>query len=41
MIFQIFDTIMVTAFVLFLIYIFRGYHLSRIDQFKKEDSTSN
>ncbi|MDP3265564.1 MAG: hypothetical protein Q8M39_01920 [Sulfuricurvum sp.] len=41
MIFQIFDTIMILGFVLFLIYIFRGYHLSRIDQFDKEDSTSN
>ncbi|MDP3300903.1 MAG: hypothetical protein Q8S36_02940 [Sulfuricurvum sp.] len=41
MIFQTFDTIMVIGFILFLIYIFRGYHLSRINQFDKEDSASN
>ncbi|MDP2077024.1 MAG: hypothetical protein Q8J85_03180 [Sulfuricurvum sp.] len=41
MIFQIFDTIMIIGLILFLIYIFRGYHLSRIDHIEKEDSTSN
>ncbi|HQS66060.1 MAG TPA: hypothetical protein PLM93_02590 [Sulfuricurvum sp.] len=41
MIAQIFDTMMVIGFILFLIYIFRGYHLSRIDQFDKDDSTLN
>lgn len=39
--FQIFDTMMVLGFILFLIYIFRGYHLTRIEQFEKEDSASN
>ncbi|MDD5211203.1 MAG: hypothetical protein PHV62_02220 [Sulfuricurvum sp.] len=40
MIFQLFDTIMVIGFIIFLIYIFRGYHLSRMHQFDKEDSAS-
>ncbi|MDQ1299195.1 MAG: hypothetical protein QG558_1734 [Campylobacterota bacterium] len=39
--FQIFDTIMIIGFVLFLVYIFRGYHLSRMDQSDKEDAPSN
>lgn len=29
---QILDTIMVVLFVLFMIYIFRGYHLTRLDR---------
>ncbi|MFA6187735.1 MAG: hypothetical protein WC680_00495 [Sulfuricurvum sp.] len=41
MIFQIFDTLMIVGFVLFLIYIFRGYHLSRMEQFDKDDSASS
>lgn len=45
---QILDTIMVTLFVLFMIYIFRGYHLTRLDRdrtqsprnLSEEDETS-
>ncbi|MGZ5208482.1 MAG: hypothetical protein ACXWB0_05620 [Sulfuricurvum sp.] len=29
MFFQIFDTFVIVLFVLFLVYIFRGYHLSK------------
>ena len=29
MLFQILDTLVIVLFVLFIIYIFRGYHLSR------------
>ncbi|MFZ2967455.1 MAG: hypothetical protein WA080_00200 [Sulfuricurvum sp.] len=29
MLFQIFDNLMILLFVLFLIFIFRGYHLSK------------
>ncbi len=32
---QILDTIVVILFVLFLIYIFRGYHLSRLEKESK------
>jgi len=38
---QIIDTIMIVLFVLFLVYIFRGYHLSRLDKMKKEDQDKN
>lgn len=29
MLFQIFDTLMMVLFVFFLVFIFRGYHLSK------------
>lgn len=29
---QILDTIIVVLFILFLVYIFRGYHLSRLEK---------
>lgn len=29
MLFQIFDTFVILLFVLFIVYIFRGYHLSK------------
>lgn len=38
---HILDTVMLTGFVLFLIYIFRGYHLSRLDTLEKEDPVSD
>lgn len=34
---QILDTIVVVLFVLFLIYIFRGYHLSRLEKESKTE----
>lgn len=38
---QILDTAVVVLFVLFLIYIFRGYHLSRLEkEEQKENGTS-
>jgi hypothetical protein len=36
---QILDTIVIVLFVLFLIYIFRGYHLSRLE--KEEQKEKN
>lgn len=29
---QILDTLVIVLFILFLVYIFRGYHLSRLDR---------
>lgn len=34
---QVLDTIVVVLFVLFLIYIFRGYHLSRLEKESKTE----
>lgn len=34
---QILDTVMTVLFILFLIYIFRGYHLSRREKDSSED----
>ncbi|WP_294921804.1 hypothetical protein [Sulfuricurvum sp.] len=33
---EIVNNIIVVLFVLFLVYIFRGYHLSRLDKIEKE-----
>lgn len=39
---QILDTLVIVLFVLFLVYIFRGYHLSRLDRDqKKSDGDSD
>lgn len=37
MLFKIFDTLMIVLFILFIVYIFRGYHLSRRDKEFDED----
>ncbi|MFZ2890300.1 hypothetical protein [Sulfuricurvum sp.] len=33
---EIIDTLIIVLFVLFLVYIFRGYHLARLDKIKEE-----
>ncbi|MGD9970340.1 MAG: hypothetical protein AB7S65_07770 [Sulfuricurvum sp.] len=38
---QLLDSLMVVLFVLFLVYIFRGYHLTRLDKERKENASSN
>lgn len=41
MLFQILDTLMILLFILFLLYIFRGYHLSRREkEFQNDDENS-
>jgi hypothetical protein len=35
---QVLDTLVIILFVLFLLYIFRGYHLTRLDKERKEES---
>jgi uncharacterized membrane protein len=37
MLMQILDTVVIVLLVLFLVYIFRGYHLSRLERDNKED----
>ncbi|MCX6074327.1 MAG: hypothetical protein NTY39_08420 [Campylobacterales bacterium] len=37
MLFQIFDNLVMVLFILFIIYIFRGYHLSK----RQEDHDEN
>lgn len=39
MAFRIFDTLVIVLFILFLIYIFRGYHLSRREKEHQEDDS--
>jgi len=38
---QILDTLVLILFVLFLVYIFRGYHLTRLDRERKENSNTD
>lgn len=33
---QVLDTLVIILFALFLLYIFRGYHLTRLDKERKE-----
>lgn len=33
---EILDTLMIVLFVLFLVYIFRGYHLTRLERDEKK-----
>lgn len=37
---QILDTVVLVLLVLFLVYIFRGYHLTRLDKERKENANS-
>ncbi len=37
---HILDTIVVILFVLFLVYIFRGYHLSRLAKEEEKENSS-
>ncbi|MFA6630295.1 MAG: hypothetical protein WCS55_11105 [Sulfuricurvum sp.] len=37
---QILDTVVLVLLVLFLVYIFRGYHLTRLDRERKENANS-
>lgn len=37
---QILDTVVLVLLVLFLVYIFRGYHLTRLDRERKESANS-
>ncbi len=42
MLFQIFDSLIIVLFVLFLISIFRGYHLSkREEEYDHDESKTN
>lgn len=34
---QILDTFVIVLFILFLVYIFRGYHLTRLERDEKKD----
>lgn len=37
---QILDTVVLVLLVLFLVYIFRGYHLTRLDRERQENANS-
>lgn len=39
--FQILDTIVIILFVLFMVYIFRGYHLTRLDRDRTQPPRSS
>lgn len=39
--FQVLDTIVIILFVLFMIYIFRGYHLTRLDRDRTQPPRSS
>lgn len=41
MLFQIIDNLIIILFVLFIIYIFRGYHLSRREKEFNDDGSEN
>jgi hypothetical protein len=42
MLFQIFDSLIIVLFVLFIIFIFRGYHLSkREEEYDNDESKTN
>ena len=38
---SVIDTIVVTLFVLFILYIFRGYHLSRLEKENEQENKRN